>query len=104
MKPTYHDFLPKEKREKLVSVGKAFAKPVTYTKDDFLTPGKVAEKFGISTEKAKNIMKDLIFKRAAFSLNGHKAQIVVRMNKDHAMYLHPLATEAFQQHLAKQKD
>ena len=104
MKATYHDFLTKESEKKLGNIGSRNGPRITYTKDDFLTPNKVAKHFGIPTEKAKNIMKDLIFKRAAFGLNGRKSQIVVKMGKDHSMYVHPMALDAFKQYLDQQKD
>ena len=104
MKSIHHDFLTKKEGEKLVYASSRIPSSTTYTKDDFLTPGKVAKKFGISTEKAKLIMKDLMFKHAAFSLNGRKSQIVVKMGRDHSMYVHPLALVAFEQYLSQQKD
>jgi hypothetical protein len=100
MKSVHHDFLTKKDGEKLVSITTKTA----YTKDDFLTPSKVAKKLGISTETVKTIMKNLIFKRAAFSLNSRKAQIVVKMGKNDSMYVHPLGFEAFKKHLDTQKD
>lgn len=100
MKSIHHDFLSKEDGKKLVSA----TTTTTYTKDDFLTPTKVAKKLGISTENAKTAMKNLMFQHAAFALNGRKSQIVVKMGKDHSMYLHPLALEAFQSHINQQKD
>ena len=105
MKSTHGVYIPKEDEKKFVSVGGRFGAAAQYTKSDYLTPGKVAEKFGISIEKAKNIMKDLIFKRASFALNAHKAPIVTKMGKSgECMYLHPLALEAFQKYIDPQKD
>ena len=106
MKSTHGVFIAKETEKKLVSVGGRFGhQTATYTKSDYLTPSKVAKKFGISTEKAKSIMKNLIFKRAYFALNGHKAQIVTRMGKTgDCIYLHPLAIDAFKKYIDHQKD
>jgi hypothetical protein len=104
MKPTYHDFITKESKKKMVSVGESFQPSIKYTKDDYLTPGKVAKHFGIGIEKARDVMKTLVFKRAAFALNGHKSQIVVRFGKQNGLFLHPMAIEAFKKHLSEQKD
>ena len=102
MKSTYNVFASKETRKKMVSVGKSF-QPVKYTKDDFLTPGQVAKKFGISTDTAKEVMKKLNFERAIFVLNGHKAKIIMRHSDGKSMRLHPMALEAFKKHLDTQK-
>jgi hypothetical protein len=105
MKATYNDFVTKEAEKKLVSVGGRFGKPkAIYTKDDFMTPGQVAKKFNITLEQAKNTMKDLVFKRSIFMLNGHKAPIVTRLGKPASIYLHPMGIAAFQKHLDEQKD
>ena len=106
MKSIHDVFLTKEKEEKLLSVGGRFSSSATYTKNDYLTPGKVAKKFGISTEKAKDIMKNLLLKRTIFALNGHKAQIVTKLGKTSgsSMFLHPLALEVFKKHISEQKD
>ena len=105
MKSVLHAFVTKKARENMVSVGNKRAPEATYTKADFLTPGKVAEKFNISSEKARKLMKDLIFKRAYFALNGHKAPIATRFGKGGSnLYLHPMALEAFKQYLEQQKD
>lgn len=102
MKSVHHKFADRESREKLPSVGKSFYPEKNYTKDDFLTPGKVGEKFGISTEKAKDLMKSLNRKGSSFVLNDHMSKIVVTLGKSY-LYLHPMATEAFQKYLDNQK-
>ena len=105
MKAIYNVFITKETEKKLVSVGGHFGKPkATYTKDDYLSPSQVAKKFNISLEKAKNLMKKLIFKRAIFVLNGHKAPIITRLGKEKSIYLHPMGISAFQKYLEEQKD
>ena len=53
MKSIHGKFATREDTEKFISVGKPAKQAVSYTKADFLTPGKVAEKFQISTEEAK---------------------------------------------------
>ena len=105
MKYVKNTILTNEEREKMFSIGTPNA-PETFTKDDYLTPAKVAKKFGISTENARSIMKRLMFKRANFALNGHRSPIVTNLGKKGAgfYYLHPLAITAFQQYLEKQKD
>jgi len=103
MKPLFNIFATKETRKKMVSVGSS-TQPAKYTKDDFLTPGQVAKKFGISTDTAKEVMKKLNFERAIFVLNGHKAKIIMRHSDGKSMRLHPMATEAFQKYLDTQKD
>ena len=106
MKSIHNVFLTKEKEKKLSSIGGRFGASATYNKDDYLTPNKVAKKFNISTEEAKTIMKNLLFKRTIFALNGRKAQMITRLGKSSgsALYLHPLALEAFQKHIGEQKD
>ena len=101
MKSIRRTFATKEDREKLVVVGE-FNNPATnYTKDDFMTAGKVGKKFNISTKEAQDMMKKLNFRRASFVLNNHLIPIIVRLKG--SLYLHPMALEAFQRHLDKQK-
>ena len=97
MKATYHDFVTTEQEAKLDSVGKRYGPYVTYNKGDFLSVSKVAKKFNISVEAAKNLMKKLRFNRTFFALNGHRAFVIVRLTGD--MYLHPMAIETFKKHL-----
>ena len=105
MKATYNVFVTKEDKKNLVSVGGSFGhQKANYTKDDYLTPTQVAKKFNFTLDQAKNTMKNLIFKRAIFMLNGHKAPIVTRLGKAASMYLHPMGIEAFKKHLSEQKD
>lgn len=87
--------------KRLKTVG-SLAKPITtYTKDDYLTPAKVAKQFNISTEKAKSIMKTLIFKHATFVINGHKSPVIVYMGTG-TPRLHPLAIDIFREYIDKQ--
>lgn len=106
MKSIHHDFLTKEAEEKIGNIGSRQGERITYTRADYLTPGKVAQRFGITLERAKDLMKSLVFKRATFGVNGHKSQIVVRLGKGTgtALYLHPLAIEAFQKYIGERKD
>jgi hypothetical protein len=93
----------KEESQNMVSKGSAFKPQNNYTKADFLLPNQVAKKFNISTEEARNLMKSLMFRNALFALNGRKTPIIVNLGKHGSMYLHPMAMEAFQQQLDKQK-
>ena len=102
MKSTHDKYATREDAEKMVSVGKPGRYAVSYTKDDFLPPSKVGEKFGISTEEAKKLMRQLRFRNASFVLNGHMAKVIVKMGGS-IDYLHPMALEVFEQLLNKQK-
>ena len=102
MKSLHHFYTTKEKKEKLTSVGESFTTGKTYTKDDFLTPGKVAKKLNISTEIARQAMKKLQFKQAVFLLNGHKSRVIVNLGKN-GPYLHPMALNYFQEYVDNQK-
>lgn len=102
MRSTHDKCATREDVQKLVSVGKSSRMAVKYTKSDFLAPNQVSEKFGISIEKARDLMKKLKNHNASFVLNGHMSKIIVDFHKD-SLYLHPMAVEAFQQHLDKQK-
>jgi len=103
MKTLHYKSATKEDTKTFVTVGSANNPKNNYTKDDFLTPGKVGEKFGISTDEAKTLMKKLKFRNASFILNGHMAQVVVDLGKRGCLYLHPMATNIFEQQLNKQK-
>jgi len=78
-------------------------KPVTtYSKSDFLTPTMVGKKYGITTEEAKKLMQTLMRNGVVFGLNGHIKEAVVRLKKtSNTIYLHPMATEVFQEYLNK---
>ena len=103
MKSTHDKYATKEDAKKFVSVGKPAKQAVSYTKSDFLPPSKVAEKFGISIEEAKKIMKQLRFRNASFILNGHMAKVIVNFSNQTVDHLHPRAIEIFEQQLKKQK-
>ena len=103
MKSVHNKFLTTEEKQKLISMGKTAENKTDYTKADFLTPGKVAEKYGISTEEAKSLMKKLKMHNASFLLNGRLAMLVVDLGKKGCLYLHPMGDIAFQKQLDKQK-
>ena len=103
MKSIHGKFATREDTEKFISVGKPAKQAVSYTKADFLTPGKVAEKFQISTEEAKKVMKQMKFRNVSFILNGHMSTAVVNLGKSNSMYLHPMALEVFEKQLNKQR-
>ena len=76
MKSIRRTFATKEDREKLVVVGE-FNNPATnYTKDDFMTAGKVGKKFNISTKEAQDMMKKLLH------FAEYKCFIVQNSNKE----------------------
>ena len=102
MRPTYNDFVTKESRKKLPSADKNSQSATPYTKSDYLTPGKVAKKFNMSVEEAKKAMNKILFKRAAFTINGHKAPVITRFGTSN-IYLHPMGVEAFKKYLDEQK-
>ena len=101
MKPVHHQIATKEDRENIPSVGTSIHPATNYTKDDFLTPARVAKKFGITTKQATDLMKKLAFNRAVFILNGHKSPIIIRLNG--SIHLHPMAFDVFQQQINNQK-
>ena len=104
MKSTHGAYIEKKAAKNFVSVGKAFNTVKNYTKDDIkkMTPAKVGEMFGISTQQARDLMKSLYRRNASFVLNDHRANIILQPTKG-CIYLHPLALEAFKQHLSNQK-
>jgi len=104
MKSVHHAFVPHESKQNLVSIGSSYNPNKSFTKDDFLPPRNVAKKFNISIEDARIVMKSLLSRRAIFVLNGHRAQIITNLGKQHGLFLHPLATEIFQEYLNKQRD
>ena len=104
MKSVHNIVATKEEKQKLTSIGSAINPVKSYTKEDFLTPGKVAKKFNISTEEARKIMRKLSLKRAIFVLNNHKSSIIVKRGKNSTPYLHPMAIEAFQDYLKKERN
>lgn len=103
MKSVVHTFATKEDKEKLVCVDKASNSVTNYSKSDFLSPVKVGQKFGISTEDALKIMEKLYRKRSKFVLNSHITDIIITFNGRTRVHLHPMATEAFQRYLDKQR-
>ena len=103
MKSVAHTFATKEDKEKLVCVGEAFDPVTNYSKSDFLSPAKVGQKFGISTEDALKFMKKLRRNRSKFVLNSHVTDIIITFNGRTGVHLHPMATEAFQRYLDKQR-
>ena len=104
MKSVHYKYATKKDREEtFVSAGEPFKPIKHYTKDDFLTPGQVGEKFNISTENAEKLMRLLKKKNSLFVANGHMSPIVMDMGKNGILRLHPLAIEAFQKHLDKQR-
>ena len=103
MKSTHHRLITKEEAQKLPSINTSNEPMKSYTKADFMTPGKVAEKFNITTEEASNLMKKLKRHNSSFMLNGRLAMLVVDLGKHGALYLHPMGTSVFQQHLSKQR-
>ena len=103
MKLLYNKSATQEEKQKYFNIGTS-SKPVkSYTKDDFLTPGKVAKTFNISIDEAKKMMRTLLIRRAIFILNNHKTQIVVNMGTSSNPYLHPMAVEAFREYLQKER-
>ena len=106
MKSVYDSFLALKTRKKLAFSEQKTDSTNAYKREDFLTPGMVAKKFKISTEQALGTMKKLAFKRAYFALNGHKSPIVTRLGSHNSkqVFLHPMAIQAFQDILDKQKD
>lgn len=103
MKSVHYKFATKKDRENFVSAGEPFKPIKNYTKDDFLTPGQVGKEFNISTETAEKLMKFLKKRNSLFMANGHMSPIVIDMGKKGLLRLHPLAIEAFQKHLDKQR-
>lgn len=104
MKSVHHYFVTKEDKEKMPHVGNT-TQSIKFTKADYLSPSAVAKKFSISTDKARNVMKALVFKRATFAVNGHLSPIITQFNQTNkTMYLHPLAIDAFKKLLEEQKD
>ena len=78
------------------------SEPVTsYKKCDFLTPTKVAKKFGIAPEEALAIMQKLMRQGVVFGLNGNKKNVVQKSLKGGTLHLHPMAIEVFQEYLNK---
>jgi hypothetical protein len=104
MKSVHHAFLPAESRQNLVSIGSPSNPDKSFTKADFLPPNKVAKKFDIPLEMARILMKTLLTQQSIFILNGHKARVVSTLGKQHGLFLHPLATEIFQEFLTKQRN
>ena len=102
MKSVHNNYATKEDMEKMLTIGSILHPVTNYTKDDFLTPARVAQKFGISTEKAKEIMKQINFKKTVFALNGHKTPVIIRFNRG-TLKLHPMAFQVFQEYIDNQK-
>lgn len=103
MKAVYDAFLSKTKEEKVPTIGTRHGSPITYSKDDFLTPRSVAAKLKEPVENVKAAMKKLQFNRAIFGLNGRKANVVVTLGSNHGIYLHPMALDILKEYLEKQK-
>jgi hypothetical protein len=104
MKPIRNVFISREDRKKYVCIGHSFNTEKSYTRADFLPPSKVATKFGLSLDEAKKIMQKLRTSKQIFVLNDHKCTIIVKFSKTSGLYLHPMAQEAFRQHLEKQRN
>ena len=103
MKTVRNRLITKEDAQKFESVGSAAEPKNDYTKADFLPPSKVAEKFGVSTEKVKTLMQQMERHNKSFVLNGRMARVVVNLGKKGCLYLHPMAIDIFKQHLIQQK-
>jgi len=104
MKSTHNLVVTKENAKNMTIIGDPFHPVTEYTKDDFLSPSKVAKKFGISTENARNLMKKLEHKGIVFGLNGHKKPVISKAKPNsHTLFLHPMAIEVFQEYLNNQK-
>jgi len=104
MQSVHRAFLTTETKQKILSIGSPSNPNNSFTKADFLPPNKVAKQFDIPIETARELMKTLLLKRTFFALNGHKALVVSNMGKQHGLFLHPLATEIFQEFLTKQRN
>ena len=104
MKSVLHLNVKTEDQKKMTVIGSQFSPVTNYTKDDFLSPSKVAKKFNISTEEARNLMQKLMRYGIVFGLNGHKKPVVSRATKgSNTLFLHPMAISVFQEYVNKQK-
>ena len=103
MKSVHNLFVTKQKMDNYVRVGNAVSGVKSFTKADFMTPEQVAEKFKISTQEAKKLMLYLFKYKKLFIVNGHKSPIIVKIDKNTGIVLHPLGTPAFEQYLQKQR-
>ena len=104
MKSVRNKFATREQKEHMVCVGDAFNPVKSYTKADFMSPSNVAEKFNISRDAAKKLMQKAKTYDESFVLNGHRAPIIVKLSKTSGLYLHPMAIDAFQKYLQKQRN
>ena len=104
MKSVHHAFVTTESKQNLVSIGTPSNPNKSFTKADFMPPHKVAKQFNIPIETARELMKTLLIRQTIFVLNGHKAQVVSSLGKEKGLFLHPLATEIFQEFLTKQRN
>lgn len=103
MKSVHDKFATTEARKNMVNVGSSFKPEKGFTRDDFLSPSKVGEKFSITTAEAEKLMKKLYMRQAAFVLNGHKSPVVLKPKGNGSLLLHPMAQAIFQQQLENQK-
>ena len=104
MQSVHHAFLTTQDKQNLLSIGSPSNPNNSFTKADFLPPSKVAKRFDIPIETARKLMKTLLLRQTFFALNGHKARVVSNMGKQHGLFLHPLATEIFQEFLTNQRN
>jgi len=104
LKPVRNVFVRREERENYVCVGHAFDTTITYTRADFLPPSAVAEKFNLGDrDTAKKLMQQAKTAHETFVLKDHKAPVIVKFGRTSGLYLHPMALEAFQRFIEKQR-
>ena len=100
MKSVHNVNVTNENKKYMPVIGDRFHPITNYTKDDFLSPSKVAKLLGISTEDARKLMKKLEREGIKFGHNGHKKPMVSRAKpKSNTLFLHPMAVSFLPQYI-----
>lgn len=77
-----------------------------FTKDDYLSPIQVAQKFKESQQLVEKLMKDLCIKKKTFQMGIFKRLLVIDAKYSHKkneLRLHPMGQDVFKELLEQKK-
>ncbi|MBR0212559.1 MAG: hypothetical protein IJQ55_03035 [Alphaproteobacteria bacterium] len=74
---------------------------IKFTKQDFLTPTKLAEKLGEPRDNIKKSMHSLFIHGIQITVNNHKAPLITKQNGNYK--IHPLGLNTFIEYFNNQK-
>lgn len=72
-----------------------------YTSKECLTPSQLAKKFGVPTERVRQIMKIMKMNNAGCNMHGHFVPAIIKTGKSSTERLHPTGFDIFEQYLQR---